>query len=89
MHKGKPSTLAIRDELTPLSLELLGNLRKLQTVLKIKRIWAGRGGNIYVRDNDSLKPIIIKNQNDLNRYVTQNPNSNKLSSYKLNVVSNI
>lgn len=89
LHNGKPSTVTIRHELTPLSLDLLSKLRKSRDALKIKYIWAGKDGNIYVRENDKAKPVIIKNQNDLNRYVVQQSSLNKLSSCKRKFSANI
>lgn len=46
---GKATTISIRDELTPLSLEIMKDLRESQTKLKIKYICSGRGGVVLVK----------------------------------------
>lgn len=67
----------------------LSLIRKSRDALKIKYVWAGKDGNIYVRENDNAKSVIIKNQNDFNRYVVQKSNSNKSSFCKRNVIANV
>jgi cell division protein FtsB len=46
---GQPTSIVIRDELTPLSLELLSEMREYQEKLMIKYVWSSRGGNILVK----------------------------------------
>ena len=43
---GKPKTVTIRDELTPLALGLLNELRACQERLNIKYVWPSGGGTI-------------------------------------------
>lgn len=66
---GKATTVTLRDELTPLSLELLKELRKSQGLLNIKYVWAGRGGVILAKQDDTSKPVLIKNREDLSRVI--------------------
>lgn len=68
---GKPTNVAIRDELTPLSLELLQEMRELQKKLNLKYVWAGRDGIILVKQDEQSKPEIIRNRNDLNYFVAR------------------
>lgn len=74
---GKPTTITMRDELTPLSLELLSAMREHQEKLSIKYVWSSRGGNILVKKNEHSKPEMIKTRDDLyeliNRYSNKSP----------------
>lgn len=64
---GKAMNVTLRDELTPLSLELLKDLRESQGLLNIRYVWAGRGGTILAKRDDSSKPEMVKTRVDLNR----------------------
>lgn len=74
---GKPTSITIRDELTPLSLELLSQMREYQEKLKIKYVWTSRGGNVLVKKTEHSKPEMIKTRDDLyelvNRYSNSSP----------------
>lgn len=61
------SNITIRDELTPLMMGLLKEMRALQPILNIKYVWTGRGGVILVKKNDGSTVEKISNRNDLNR----------------------
>ena len=67
----------MRDELTPLSLQLLAEMRIHQEKLNIKYVWSSRGGNVLVKKNEQSKPEIIKTRDDLyelvNRYSKNSP----------------
>lgn len=63
---GKPTNVSIRDELTPLSLDILRKMRESQEMLKIKFVWPARGGGILVKKNENSKPDLIKTREDLN-----------------------
>lgn len=69
---GKSTTVTMRDELTPLSLELLNEMRGHQEKLQLKYVWCSRGGNVLVKKNENSKPEMIKTRDDLyelvNRY---------------------
>lgn len=69
---GNPTSVTIRDELTPLSMEHLNEMRRHQEKLKIKYVWSSRGGNVLVKKNENSKPEIVKTRDDLielvNRY---------------------
>lgn len=68
---GKPTTVTMRDELTPLSLELLTEMRGYQDKLQLKYVWSSRGGNVLIKKNENSKPEIIKNRDDLNELVNR------------------
>lgn len=72
---GKPTNITIRDELTPLSLEMLHELRESQERLNIKYIWAGRGGTVLLKKDEHAKLEIIKNRSDVNRILGRFMNS--------------
>lgn len=78
---GQPTTVTFRDELTPLSLELLNEMRSYQEKLKIKYVWSSRGGNVLVKKNENSKPEIVKTRNDVlelvNRYTRGGSSSPK------------
>lgn len=69
---GKATTITMRDELTPLSLELLSEMREHQQRLNIKYVWSSRNGNVLVKKNEHSKPELIKTRDDMyeliNRY---------------------
>lgn len=68
------TNVIIRDELTPLALNLLNKIRELQSKYKIRYVWPGRNGAILVKEDYESIPILIKTKNDFNLLV------NKLSS---------
>lgn len=71
---GRSLNVTLRDELTPLSLELFKELRESQESLRIKYVWVGRGGIILVKKDDSSKPEYVKNREDLNRIMFHSMN---------------
>lgn len=79
---GRPTTVSIRDELTPLTTELLHELRESQDLFKIKYVWPGRHGTVLVRKNDGDKPDLIKNREDLSKLLTRYLNITKTPSPK-------
>ncbi|XP_058826697.1 uncharacterized protein LOC131686757 [Topomyia yanbarensis] len=83
---GKPTNVAIRDELTPLCLELLNEMRERQEFLNIKYVWSGRGV-VLVKKNEKAKPEIIRNRNDLNRITSlySNGSSDAADSLPANI----
>lgn len=68
---GKALNVTIRDELSPLSLELLKELRESQDLLNMKYIWTGRGGVVMVKKLDDSKPELVKTRSDLGRLMSQ------------------
>lgn len=68
---GNPTTVYIRDELTPMSLELLNEMRAQQENLKIKYVWSSRGGNVLIKKTENSKPEVIRNRDDLNEMVNR------------------
>lgn len=77
---GKPTTISMRDELTPLSLELLNEMRQYQEKLNIRYVWSSRGGNVLVKKTEHSKPEIIRTRDDMheliNRYSNKSPIKN-------------
>lgn len=67
----------MRDELTPLSLELLREMREHQDRLNVKYVWSSRDGNVLVKKNEHSKPELIKTRDDMvdliNRYTNKSP----------------
>lgn len=68
---GRATNITLRDELTPLSLELLKELRESQELLNVKYVWAGRGGVVLVKKDENSKPELVKNREDLIRIFNQ------------------
>lgn len=66
-HTRNSSFITIRDELTPLSAELLNELRHAQEKLKLKYVWPGRGGVILVKKDTNTKPLEVRNRLDLDK----------------------
>lgn len=64
---GRALNVTLRDELSPLSLELLKELRESQELLNIKYVWTGRGGVVLVKKADDSKPELVKTRDDLSR----------------------
>lgn len=88
---GKPTNVTLRDELTPLSIELLRKLREHQETLKIKYVWPGNSGGILVRKDETSKPDVIRSREDLNRLVgnfssslKQTPSPKRKKHYQTN-----
>lgn len=69
LWNGKPTYVAIRDELTPFSLELLQEVREWQKKLNLKYVWAGRDGVILIKRKEDSKPELIRNRNDLSSFL--------------------
>lgn len=72
---GRPTIINIRDELTPLAMEMINELRESQELLKIKFIWAGRGGTVLVKKDEHSKTELVKNREDLRRVMNHFLNS--------------
>lgn len=68
---GRAMSVTLRDELTPLSLEILKDLRESQETLNIKYVWVGRGGVILAKKDDISKPELVKSREDLSRVTGQ------------------
>lgn len=67
---GKATNVTLRDELTPLALELLKELRESQEILDVKYIWAGRGGVVFIKKDENSKPELVRNREDLSRVMS-------------------
>lgn len=81
--KHKETNVIIRDELTPLALDLLKHMKELQVKYNIKYVWPGRRGTILVKLADHSKTESIKTKNDFNVFVAKfltSPTMSSLSS---------
>ena len=67
---GKPRKVVIRDELSPLSMRLLQELRSLQDKLGLRFVWPGRNGAIMIRKNENSKAIPIHSRKDIQKLVS-------------------
>ena len=67
---GNGSKIAIREELTAFSQNLLKEMRESQSLLNIKYVWPGRNGTILVKKDDDAKVDKISNRDDLIRILT-------------------
>lgn len=65
IRNGQPTTVILRDQLTPLSLDLLRQVRECQKSMDIKYVWSGKGGTVWIRKDDSAKPSAIRSRHDL------------------------
>lgn len=68
---GRPTNLILRDELSPLSIELLKEMRESQELLKIKYVWPGRGGAVLIRKEEGAKLEIVRNREELGNLITR------------------
>lgn len=62
---GKSTNVTIRNELTPLAMGLLNEMKGYKDKLEIKYVWSSRGGNVLVKKCENSKLEIIKTRNDL------------------------
>lgn len=74
---GNATNIAIREEMTPLGLELLKEMRDNQKSLNIKFVWPGRGGVVLVKKTDDSPTEKIANRDDLNRLIARYKNINR------------
>lgn len=83
MINGNGSRIAIREELTAFSLNLLKEMRQSQNTLKIKYVWPGRNGTILVKKDDNANVDKISNRDDLikiiNLYKKSETDQNSIS----------
>lgn len=64
---GTQGRIVIRDDLSPLSLRLLQEIRGLQADLDLRYVWPGRNGAIMVRKTEKSKAIQIQSRHDLQK----------------------
>lgn len=82
---GNGSKIAIREELTAFSQNLLKEMRESQNMLNIKYVWPGRNGAILVKKDDDAKVEKISNRDDLIRIIAlykNNDNDEEIKSPK-------
>lgn len=87
---GNCTTITMRNELTPMSLELLNEMRLNQQKLGIKYVWASKEGNILVKKSEQSKPQLIKTRSDLHEVLNRYNNllSDKCATSPTNVCAN-
>lgn len=61
------NSIVIRDDLTPLSMALLRELKQIQATGKLRFVWPGRNGSIMVKQFVKSKPIVIRSRADLGK----------------------
>lgn len=64
---GWTNKVFIRDELSPLSLDIFRELKTKKTSLKYRYVWPGRDGVIYVKFTENSSPIKIRSRSDLQK----------------------
>ena len=74
LMNGNGSRVAIREELTAFSQNLLKQMRESQKLLKIKYVWPGRNGVILVKRDDGSSTEKISNRDDLVRITSLHKN---------------
>lgn len=67
--QGTVGKVVIRDDLSPLSMRILQELKQLQSSLDLRYIWPGRHGAIMVRRTDRSKAIPIHSRQDIQKLV--------------------
>lgn len=64
---GRTNKVYIRDDLSPLSMEIFRDLKNLQVSLNLQYIWPGRNGVILAKHSKNSKLIKVQSRADLNR----------------------
>lgn len=64
---GKSTNVVVRDELSPLGVSLLKELRGMQEALEIKYVWPGRRGVILLKRSDGGRVEMVRNRRDIVR----------------------
>lgn len=67
---GWTNKVHIRDDLSPLSMDIFRELKKHQTSLKLQYVWPSRNVIILVKQTKTSKPIKIQSRADLNKLLT-------------------
>lgn len=66
---GWTNKVFIRDELSPLSLDIFHELKAQQSLLKFRYIWPGRNGVIFVKYSDKSQPIAVRSRCDVQKII--------------------
>lgn len=80
---GRGTKVIIRDELTPLSMDLLREMRDYQESFKIKFVWPARSGGILVKKDEDAQPDLIKTRQELRTLIERYSRYSKLTSSPL------
>lgn len=67
---GTKSNVIIRDDLSPLSMRILQELKSIQHTLNIRYVWPGRNGAIMVRLTANSKAIPIHSRQELQQLMS-------------------
>lgn len=76
-HGRADQVVSVRNELSPLKIELLNELKHSQHAIGFSYVWASTAGDILVRFNKSSKPIVIRTRADFHK-LTSNQQSKQL-----------
>lgn len=68
--RGWSNKVHIRDDLSPLSMEILRDLKKKQVSLNLQYVWPGRNGIILAKQSKNSKLIKVQSRADLNRLIS-------------------
>lgn len=67
---GWTNKVFIRDDLSPLSMEIFQAIRLQQPKLKFRYVWPGRNGIIYVKYAKDSQPIKVRSRADLQKLIS-------------------
>ena len=71
---GWTNKVFIRDELSPLTMEIFRELKLQKPLLKYRYAWPGRNGVIFVKYAENSQPIIVRSRCDLHKLVLKAQN---------------
>ena len=71
---GWTNRVSIRDDLSPLSMELFRELKLQQPLLKFRYVWPGRHGVILVKFSENSRPVKVRSRCDLERLISSSLN---------------
>lgn len=71
---GWTNRVSIRDDLSPLSMELFRELKLQQPLLKFRYVWPGRHGVILVKFSENSRPIKVRSRCDLEKLISSSLN---------------
>ena len=71
LKSGPSRNVVIRDDLTPLAMDLLRELRQVQREKNLRFVWPGRNGIILVKHTEKSKVVMIRDRADLRRLLIE------------------
>lgn len=67
---GWSNKIYIRDDLSPLSMDIFRELKKHQSSLNFQYVWPSRNGTILVKTSQDSRPIKVQNRTELNKLIS-------------------